>query len=168
MENKELLTQIEAEKSKGSAETADHAEKLIKFLIVQIKDKKYAFYADQIKEIVMDAPLYFVPFVPSYIRGFINRHGEPYTAFDLHALFEEELLDSTTFLISNFQNDQIAFLASNVVEILKVPENKLHLLTSTEDQDTFFLGAVSTKGTEIFILNLANIIGRLAHDLEIS
>ena len=168
MENKELLIHIEAEKSKKREGIADYAEKLVKFLIVQVKDKKYAFYAEHIKEIVMDLPLYFVPFVPHYIRGFINRHGEPYTAFDLHALFEGELLGSTTFLISNFQNDQIAFLASNVIEILKVPESQVHLLSSKEDQDTYFLGAVSAKGSEIFILNLATILGRLAHDLEIS
>lgn len=166
MKNDELLTKIETEHGRNTDVDAAQVETMAKFLIVQIRETKYALYAEQIKEIVMDVPLYFVPFVPPYIRGFINRHGEPYTVFDLHVLFENEPLDSTTFLISNIQNDQIAFLASNVIEILKVPERQVHMLTSTEDRDTFFLGAVSTKGEEVFILNLINIIHRLEHDLD--
>lgn len=166
MKNDELLAQIETEHGQGTDADAAQIETMVKFLIVQIKNTKYALHAEQIKEIVMDAPLYFVPFVPPYIRGFINRHGEPYTVFDLHALFEDEALDSNTFLISNIQNDQIAFLASNVIEILKVPERQVHLLTASEDRDTFFLGAISAHGEDVFILNLINIIHRLEHDLD--
>ncbi len=166
MENKELLTHLAAEKADGVVTQSDSAEKLVKFLIVQVKDQTYAFYADQIKEIVMNVALYFVPFVPPFIRGFINRHGEPYTVFDMNALFAKEALDSATFLISNFEGDQIAFLASSVIEILKVPDREVHLITSTDEHDGFFLGAVTSQGAEIFILNLPNIIGRLEHDLE--
>jgi purine-binding chemotaxis protein CheW len=168
MKNTELLERIEAEHTRDNEQDAGQTENVIKFLIVQIKERKYAFYAEQIREIVMDVPLYFVPFVPPYIRGFINRHGEPYSVFDLHELFEDEPLDSATFLISNFHNDQVAFLVSSVVEILKLPESQVHLLTSTEDRDTFFLGAIDSKGEEVFILNLTNIIRRLANDLESS
>ena len=168
MKNTELVAKIETEKRADSKKHALEDQKVIKFMIVQIKDKRYAFYADQIKEIVMDASLYFVPFVPHYIRGFINRHGEPYTVFDLHALFEQELLDSKTFLISNVEHDQIAFLVSSVIEILKVPENEVHIITSADDHDSFFVGAVSSKGMEIFILNIPTILERLDHDLELS
>ena len=167
MENKELIAKIAAQKEAGGAEQAER-EELVKFLIIQIEDTRYAFYAEQIKEIVMDYPLYYVPFVPKYIRGFINRHGEPYTVFDLRMLLDGELLEATTFLISNVGGDQIAFLVSDVVEILKVPNTQVRLLTSTEDRDTFFLGAVSARDTELFILNLENVVGRLAYDLEAS
>lgn len=166
MKNEELLARIEAEHAPNGGADAVEVETMVKFLVVQIKDTKYALHADQIREIVMDVPLYFVPFVPPYIRGFINRHGEPYTVFDLHAMFEREPLDSATFLISAMQNDQIAFLVSSVTEILKVPERNVRLLTSTDDRDTFFSGAVSTQGDDVFILNLSNVIHRLAHDLN--
>ncbi len=168
MKNTELVAQIEAEKKNDLKKQLFEDQKVVKFMIVQIKDRPYAFYAEQIKEIVMNVPLYFVPFVPHYIRGFINRHGEPYTVFDLNALFEEEPLDSATFLISNFQNDQVAFLVTSVIEILKVPEHEVHMITSTDEHDSFFLGAVSSKEAEIFILNLPNILDRLEHDLEAS
>ena len=168
MDNQELLAHLAAEKANALIGKSNEIEQMVKFLIVEISEKKYAFYVEQIKEIVMNVPLYFVPFVPSYIRGFINRHGEPYTVFDLNALFENENLDSATFLISNFENDQIAFLASGIVEIIKVPESKVHMITSADEYNAFFLGAVSSEGSEIFILNLPNIVGRLENDLEIS
>lgn len=166
MENTELVSRIEAEKTKKQNRNGDEQEMTLKLLVVDIHKKKYAFYADQIKEIVANVPVYFVPFVPSYIRGVINRHGEPYTVFDLHALFEHEDLESATFLISNFRNDQVAFLVSSVVEIQKIPESALHIITAIDDHDSFFLGSVSSKGEEIFLLNLPNILDRLAHDLE--
>ncbi|ETR71382.1 MAG: purine-binding chemotaxis protein CheW [Candidatus Magnetoglobus multicellularis str. Araruama] len=165
MDNQELLDNITLRAQNENEEQIENAEKINKYLIVSVKDKKYAFHADQIREIVMNVPLYYVPFVPHYIRGFINRHGEPYTVFDLNALFEKEQLDSATFLISKFNNDQIAFLTTSVIEILKIPESEVHLITSTDEYDSFFLGALNSKGTEIFILNLQNIIGRLDDDL---
>ncbi|MDM8523239.1 chemotaxis protein CheW [Desulfococcaceae bacterium HSG8] len=165
MDNNELLTRIAAKKTDDPDEKSGDLGKLMKFLIVQVKDKNYAFFVEQIKEIVTDVPLYFVPFVPPYVRGFINRHGEPHTVFDLNALFEGEELESATFLISNFENDQIAFLTSGVTEILKIPENEVHVITSAEENEGFFLGSVSSKGAEIFILNLPNIVERLEHDI---
>ncbi len=168
MDNKELLAHIAAEKSVRPNGKPSSAEKLVKFLIVQVREKRYAFHVEQIKEIVINAPLFFVPFAPSYIRGFINRHGEPFTVFDLNALFEKERLDSATFLISNLENDQIAFLASGIVEIIKVIESEVHLITSPDQHNDYFLGAISSKGAEIFILNLPSIISKLEHDLEIS
>jgi len=137
-----------------------------KVTLLMNKAKVIPQEAIKIREIVMNVPLYYVPFVPHYIRGFINRHGEPYTVFDLHALFEKQQLESSTFLISSFNNDQIAFLTTSVIEILKIPESEVHLITSTDEFDSFFLGALNSKGTEIFILNLQNIIGRLENDLD--
>jgi len=165
MDNSEILTQITSKETSDSDPQSCEQETLLKFMIVLVKDKKYAFYVEQIKEIVTHVPLYFVPFVPSYIRGFINRHGEPHTVFDLNALFEGETLDSSTFLISNFENDQIAFLVSGVTEILKVPENEVHVITATDEHEGVFVGAVTSQGRDIFILNLPNIIERLENDL---
>jgi len=164
MDNNEILKHIETNKNKPVKKSSE-SEKLLKFMIVQVNNKKYAFFAHQIKEIVTNVSLYFVPFVPPYIRGFINRHGEPHTVFDLNALFEKETLESSTFLISNFENDQIAFLVSAVTEILKIPESKIHMIKSSNENDELFIGSVTSDDDEIFIINLPNIKVRLENDL---
>ena len=118
------------------------------------------------KKLSPTCPSILSPLSLPIFGGVINRHGEPYTVFDLHTLFEHETLESATFLISNFRSDQVAFLVSSVVEIQKIPESALHIITAIDDHDSFFLGSVSSKGEEIFLLNLPNILDRLAHDLE--
>jgi len=165
MDNFEILSRLASQESHHSDDATCDTENMLKFLIVRVKDKQYAFFVEQIKEIVTNVSLYFVPFVPSYIRGFINRHGLPHTVFDLNAIFERELLESSTFLISNDENDQIAFLVSGVTEILKIPENEVHMLSTSNNQEGFVKGAITTPDGEIFILNLPNIIERLENDL---
>lgn len=167
MDNKDIVKKItDHKKGKGSALEA--ASVIIKFLVFHIDGKKYALYAEQIREIVMDTPLFYVPFVPPYIRGFINRHGEPHTVFDLHVLFEKETLESATYLILNIEHDQMAFLISDVIEILKVPEGDVHLITSIDEMDSYFLGSITSGGSEIFILNLNSLVERLDSDINAS
>ncbi len=164
MDNRELMERIDA--GPAASEAAEAAGERVKFLIVRIEEKHYAFAAEQIKEIVMDTPLYFIPFVPPYVRGVINRHGEPYTVFDLNVLFEKESLEANTFLISNFDDDQIAFLVSDIIEILKVSPEEVHPITSAEDQEAYFSGAVSSRGEDTLVLNMANLLAQLEKDLE--
>jgi chemotaxis signal transduction protein len=166
MKNEEILKTIESNDS-GSKDGSDQvAEKIIKLLVFHVKERKFAIYADQIREIVMDTPLFFVPFVPAYIRGFINRHGEPYTVFDLNALIEKEKLEGETYLIMNVENDHFAFLITGIVEILKIPERGIHLITSKDEHDGFFAGSFTGKDGEVFILNLTSVLERLENDLE--
>ncbi len=165
MNNEAILEKLSADS--GDTETGPAAaEKWTKFLIVEIGKERYGFYADQIKEIVTDQPIYYVPFVPPYIKGFINRHGEPYTAFDLSLLFEKQGLDSRLFLVSRHGGDQLAFQISDVTEILKVSEGELHSLSSMDDGESYFSGVLSREGAEdIFVLNIDSVVARLERDL---
>ena len=115
MKNTEILERLAAGGETGQQE--ENEERTVKFLVFDIRGKKYALHAEDIREIVMDIPVFYIPFVPPYIRGLINRHGEPYTVFDLNVLFEKEKQDSSTYLILNLENDQLAFLISDIREI---------------------------------------------------
>lgn len=164
MENQELIKKIN-EEGKGKGKEIVQ-EKMVKFLVFRIGEKQYTLHADQVREIVMDVPRFFVPFVPPYVRGFINRHGEPYTVFDLQVLFERKELDGDTYLIINTDEDQLSFLITDIVEICKIPESGIHSITSADEYEGFFYGSITSRGIETFILNLGNIIGKLENDLE--
>lgn len=168
MNTDELMKRIErAQARKAGPPKTGGPEKKLKLLIVRIDKKKYAFHADQVKEIVMEARVHFVPFVPFYIRGFINRHGDPHTVFDLRSLFENEKMDSGIFLVSNFGGDQTAVMATDVVEIIKVPESLIYRISSSsENASSYFSGAFNLRGTEIFIIDFSSILDRLGNDLE--
>lgn len=152
-------------KSKQKAEQAADTEQYVKLLIFHINDKKYAFYADLVSEIINTETIFFVPFIPEYIRGFINCHGEPYTVFDLHSLLEKSVLDSRTFLVINDESDKTAFVISDIVEIIKWPEKDINFFTSHDGASVYFSGAINLNGAVIFIVNLNSLLERLKNDL---
>lgn len=166
MNANELIERIRADRQEGAGEKVERADRIVKFLIFSIGEKRYALYAEEVREIVLDLPLYFVPFVPAYVRGFINRHGEPYTVVDPSVLFAQERNDSKKYLILNIRGDQLAFMISDIHEILKVPESEVHPITAKEEETGFFLGSVTLSGAEIFILNLESMLQRLEYDFE--
>jgi purine-binding chemotaxis protein CheW len=167
MDNTELMQQIRGSKSGKDREDEERTVKTVKLLVFHIEEKYYALYAEEVREIVLDVPLFFIPFVPSYVCGLINRHGEPYTVFDLNMLFERKKLESSTYLVLNLEDDQVAFLISDILEIIKVPETDVHQITSKSEHGGFFLGSITSKDDqEVFILNIQTIFQRLESDLE--
>ncbi|MBN2656043.1 MAG: chemotaxis protein CheW [Spirochaetales bacterium] len=162
-----LLDRIEKAKSRDRKEDEALDVVISKYMIITIGTRKYALYAEEVREIVGNVPIFYVPFTPPYIRGFINRHGEPYTVLDLQVVFDRESLDSSTFLILGREDDQLALLISEVIEIVKLPDSELHRITSTVDDEHYFMGSISPQedGNEIFVLNLDNTLKKLENDL---
>lgn len=165
MNNDEILKALE-----DAAETSDIGQSepisIIKFLIILIGERKLAINAELIREIVLDLPIFFMPFVPSYVRGLANRHGEPHTVLDLNILFDRKLLNSATFLILSDQTNPAAFLISDVLEIMRVPENEIHEITVKEDGFRFFQGAITGEDSkEILILDTSEVFKRLELDI---
>jgi purine-binding chemotaxis protein CheW len=150
-----------------SIQSADQETELRyrKFIIVGIMDKRCAIPAAVIREIVIDVPIHFVPFVPPYIRGFVNRHGEPYTVVDLGVLFEQKATEERSFLVLNLPDDQLAFLVSDIHEILKVPESDVFPITEKLEDDRFFEGSVRLGSQDVFIVSVDGIRTRMAGDL---
>ncbi len=110
-DNKALLRKMENRHSGVSDKDGEVTIRYDKYMIVSIKEKKYALYAEEVREIIGGIPIFYVPFTPPYVRGFINRHGEPYTVLDLTVLFERENLDSRNFLI--LKKETIAIQAAD-------------------------------------------------------
>ncbi len=167
MDNAELMNELMEVKKQKTQIQEEAQEEFVKLLVFQINEKKYALYSDDIREIVMELSVFYLPFVPVYITGFINRHGEPYTVVDLNMLFEQKKLSASTFLILNSEDDQIALLISDVVEIKKVNKKNVHLITAQDTNEDYFSGSITSGDeSETLILNIQNILRRLENDIE--
>ncbi|OHD81163.1 MAG: hypothetical protein A3J97_10895 [Spirochaetes bacterium RIFOXYC1_FULL_54_7] len=165
MADSDLISRI-AEAVETSQSADQEAElRYRKFIIAGILDKRCAIPATVIREIVIDVPIHFVPFVPPYIRGFINRHGEPYTVVDLGVLFEQEATKERSFLVLNLPDDQLAFLVSDIHEIVKVPESDVFPITEKLEDERFFEGSVRLGTDDVFIVSVDGIRTRMAGDL---
>jgi len=163
LDNKEILKQL-GSKGKGE-ETAKKKQKLYKYLLVKVGEKSYGIPTHQVREIIMNHEIYFVPFVPPYITGYLNRQGEPYIVFDLGMLFENRPLTPFKFLVLNMEEDQVAFMIDDVLTITTVPENEVHGITSSEVDMGYFSATITFHDENVFILNVAQILERLENDL---
>jgi len=116
MENSELLSAISAT-GQGDA-AAEEPVRLRKVVLFLVEDAVYAFDADEVKEVVLAGEIYPIPFVPAYVSGLINRHGEPHTVIDLKAVLGGGRLDASRVLIMNNGSDQISFLITDIDKIV--------------------------------------------------
>ena len=164
-ENKNILQAIEQGNEKNE-ESSVYEETEYKFLVFKVGSHLYALYADEVREIIGGNPVFYLPFVPAYIRGLINRHGDPHTVYDVHALLEQEQTDSDNYLILKMEEDKVAILISEILEIKKIPESGINTLTSKESEMRFFRGSITIGDKEVFILHIQNLLTKLEEDLE--
>jgi len=164
MRNEEIIEEIISENAAASGEHAA-VEAPIRFLVFRIADTIFALHAERVREIVLGAEVYFLPFAPPYVRGLINRHGEPNTVLDLNSLFRNALQDSEKFLIIKDES-QTALMIGEVLEIRGVPEGEFRLTGATDEESRFFFGSFALDDEEVLVLNPEGILEKLKSDLR--
>jgi purine-binding chemotaxis protein CheW len=166
MPDSELLGKI-LESGPGGTGAEPVAERSYsKFVVAGLAGATYAIPAASVREIVIDAPVHYVPFVPPYIRGLVNRHGEPYTAVDLNVLLRKEAAGGDqTLLVLNGNDDRLALLVSSVHEIVKVDEADVYPITEKESEIGLLAGSVRLHDSDVFIVSIEGIKRRMDEDL---
>lgn len=165
MDNSELLEKLKKnEESRENEKNAQAAYR--KYVVFFLGSNSYALPASDVKEISFDNSIYYIPFVPPYVRGYANRHGQPFTVIDLSLLFHNEKLESSTLMVLDIPGDQACLLITDVDEIVKVPLDDIHDITSDDDTSRYFLETINIRGKEIFVLRAQMILERLEKDIE--
>jgi chemotaxis signal transduction protein len=164
MDNQELLERLH--RVKGEEEIQDEPQEMRKYVVFYVGDAVYALPAEDVREVTFDNVVYYVPFLPPYILGFANRHGQPYTVFDVRLLFKNEKLESGALLVLSIPQDHACLMISDVEEIVKVPLTEVHSITSEDEASKFFMESFSQAGKEIFVLNAIRLLERLERDLD--
>jgi chemotaxis signal transduction protein len=165
MDNAGIMQSLK-ERARQEKKARHSDEDLTKYVLFLVGEKRYALKADQVREISFDNELYYVPFVPPYVRGYANRHGQPFTVLDVQMLFEGTALESSTLLILDVANDQLALLMTDVDEIIKLPREAIHPLASSDESARYFAHSITAREQEIFVLNVDTLLERLERDVE--
>ena len=167
MPDSELLGKILESGPEGTGPEPAVERTYRKFVIAGLVGATYAIPAALVREIVIDATVHYVPFVPPYIKGLVNRHGEPYAAIDLNVLLRKEAAEGEqTLLVLNGNEDRLALLVSGVHEIVKVDEADVYPITEKENQVGFLSGSVRLDGDDVLIVSIEGIKRRMDEDLE--
>lgn len=165
MDNSEIMQTLK-ERAREEKTARRGETNLAKYVLFLVGERRYALKAEEVREISFDNELYYVPFVPPYIRGYANRHGQPFTVYDVQMLFEGSALDSTTLLILDITDDQLALLITDVDEIIKLPPSEIHPLASNDDTARYFAHSITAREEEVFVLNVETLLERLERDVE--
>ena len=106
----------------------------VTFLIFAINGIHYAIENTKVQEIIQNAKIYHLPFVPAYIEGVINCHGTPYTAVNPVLLFDlegEKVIPNGTFLVFKRDDDQFAMHISSIDMFFEVEEEDVDVDNNT-------------------------------------
>ena len=134
-----------------------------KFIVFSIEDKIFALPADDVQEIRLDLSVYYLPFLPPYLPGLINRLGEPYVLMDLQYLFSRKQLDAQAFLILKAHISKLAILITAVQDIVTVPETNIRQLSaSLGPMDAWIEGFLDLKGREVFLLSVKPLVAAVS------
>lgn len=162
--NSEIISQINENSALEEEKIVD--DKKVKFIIFNMNDSLYAMSGTYVQEIILNYPVFYLPFAPEYIKGLINRHGDPYTVVDLKSLFFGEDLKASTFLVLRNKIDRIAFLISSINKIVNIPEQDVHPITSKDESMDYFEASITLDDNEIFVVNIKSVIERIVNDVE--
>jgi len=124
------------QQNQKTPETAFSEEKTVTWLVFSAGKDTFALEPGQVQEIVRNTELYPLPFVPPYIKGVLNRHGDPYAVIDIASFFGHEDLSENLFLILNDGND-IALRISEIREFYTTGEAGLQKLSDAVQSDFF-------------------------------
>ncbi len=135
------------------------------FLVFNMNAETYAIQTSFTREIMRDLAVYPLPFVPAYVNGVLNRHGDPYTVIDPMILLGKEPQNNSLFLVLNFDTEQLCLRISDVIEFLPIKANEIKKF-SNHISVTYFEGTITWKEKEIPILNTRSFIDKLRLDLN--
>ncbi len=163
MDNNEILKKLSAS-GNGEEEQIEQVSyrKLVVFIV---GEKQYAVDSAEVKEVVIISDLYFIPFVPAYVAGLINRHGEPHTVIDLGMMLENEKHPGGKVLVMNRQDDRIGFLITDIFRIITVPEKEISAIADA-GSTSMLSGSLTLDGDEVFIINTREMYEKLERDIE--
>jgi chemotaxis signal transduction protein len=144
--------------------TAESGGTDVTWLIFTAGKDTFALAPEEVREILRNTEIYPLPFVPPYIKGVLNRHGDPYAVIDISLFLGHEELSENLFLILNDDNN-IALRISEIREFHSAGGTDLKKLSDASQSD-YFSGAVSYSRITASVLNMTGITGKIRTDLE--
>ncbi|RPH27257.1 chemotaxis protein [Buttiauxella warmboldiae] len=112
-----------------SREIANVDEPVRSLVLFKLADKNYAFYGSQIKEILAERPVSWVPGCPPSLEGAINHRGRVESVITINRIIEapeQPVPGKRTLLIGRGKKMQSGILIDKLIDVLDVAESQIH------------------------------------------
>ncbi len=166
--NDEILNSIKDEldsKNQNTDNSQTAEEKKQEYLIFLMNDEVFALESSLSREILHDLKVYPLPFVPKYVKGVLNRHGDPYTVVDPMILLSNPEQNSCLFLVCKIPEENFCIKITDVLEFYEVLDKDINKFDSINGID-FFKSSFLWKDNEVPILNIQSFLDRIKRDLN--
>lgn len=157
----EILSLIKSEKSGKTSEKVK--EKKSTWLLFTIGEKQFAIPADQVKEILRDATVFPLPFVPPYVNGVLNRYGDPYVVIDSAVLEGNKPQESFLFIVLNDESHSCLRI-TDVKDFFTATEKDVIHFSEAELSD-YYEGTLNVDGQSVFVLKVQTIIEKVGKEI---
>ena len=113
---------------KPECENIDEPQRTL--VLFQLAGKNFAFYGAQIKEILAERPISWVPCCAPMLEGVINYRGRVESVMRLDSLIDKPAVNPAgkrTILIGCAERMQSGILIDKLIDVLEVAESQIHL-----------------------------------------
>lgn len=165
MKNKLVEMIKENQNSENDEEKQDNEIPELTWLVFSLNEDLYAIEASMSKEILRNLDIYPLPFVPSFVKGVVNRHGEPYSVVDLSLFLEKEKQETSLFIVLNLPDSKFCIQITDVMDFHTAPEDSVIKLEEVQDA-SFYNGTIDYAGKNVPILNAAKIYEKIRVNIE--
>ncbi len=164
--SEEILSLIKSSAQKKG--NSQRIEKKATWLIFTIGDSAdgrnlYAIPAENVKEILRDATVFPLPFVPPYVNGVLNRYGDPYVVVDSAVLEGKEAQKSKLFIVMNDES-HTCLRISDVKDFFTATEKDVVHFTEAELSD-YYEGTLNINGQDVYVLKVQAIIEKVGKEI---
>lgn len=162
----EILSLIKSGKEeKSESHKVEKKSTWLIFTIGSSPDGKnqYAIPAESVKEILRDATVFPLPFVPPYVNGLLNRYGDPYVVVDSAVLDGKEAQKSFLFIVLN-DDSHTCLRITDVKDFFTATEKDVVHFSEAELSE-FYEGTLNINGQDVFVMNIQAIIEKVGKEI---
>ena len=145
-------------------------EALAKLVIFALGADWFAFYGDNVSEILARADVFFVPGCPASLEGVINVRGDIESVFRPHALLhasEANVSERSPILLGRGNGMKSGIRIDDVIDVVDIPRNVIEPPATTLPASTrqLILGVLRFGERVVSVLDLDKIFAAYAAEL---
>ena len=161
-ENRSEIILSELKRRGTGQQIVDVEEERIKVVIFTLRGGYYAFYGEDIREILHYTNIFYVPGSPEYIVGIINVRGDIESVIDIGHFLDEKGAARDDPLIAMAVRDDFhsGIMIDAIEDVVDVPVTSIHppLTTLNGAAKDLVIGGIEYAGMAVSLLD----IGKLA------
>jgi purine-binding chemotaxis protein CheW len=145
----------------------DVEEKRVKVVIFSLHKEFFAFYGEDVKEILPPVNIYYVPGSPDYILGVINIRGDIESVININrflGLDDSETTKQSRIAVALKNGIRSGILVDSVVDVCDIPVSSVKPALSTHNKTVreFVAGEILYSDRNITLLDIGKIFGKMS------